>query len=64
MISPELLRRYPFFGTLSEEQLRQIAMIAEEQTYEAGQNSPQRKSPCKRSILADQRFSGFDLHRR
>lgn len=30
MISPELLRRYPFFGGLSEEQLKRIAMISEE----------------------------------
>jgi CRP/FNR family cyclic AMP-dependent transcriptional regulator len=36
MISPELLRRYPFFGTLSDEQLRQIAMIADEESHEAG----------------------------
>jgi CRP-like cAMP-binding protein len=33
MISPELLRRYPFFSMLSEEQLKAIAMIAEEKTY-------------------------------
>jgi CRP/FNR family cyclic AMP-dependent transcriptional regulator len=46
MISPELLRRYPFFGTLSEEQLRQIAMIAEEETYEAGKILLKEKSPA------------------
>jgi len=33
MISPELLRRYPFFAMLNEEQLKAIAMIAEEKTY-------------------------------
>ncbi len=30
MISPEMLRRYPFFAGLSEDQLRGIAMIAAE----------------------------------
>ncbi len=30
MISPELLRRFPFFGGLNEDQLRGIAMIANE----------------------------------
>jgi CRP-like cAMP-binding protein len=30
MISPELLRRYPFFGTFGESQLVNLAMIAEE----------------------------------
>lgn len=30
MISPELLRKYPFFNFLDHEQLRQVAMITEE----------------------------------
>jgi CRP/FNR family transcriptional regulator, cyclic AMP receptor protein len=30
MISPELLRRYPFFGLLTDAQLKAIAMIAQE----------------------------------
>lgn len=33
MVSPELLRRYPFFALLTDEQLKAIAMIAEEKTY-------------------------------
>ncbi len=36
MISPEMLRRYPFFGTLDDAQLKQIAMIAEEETILKG----------------------------
>ena len=36
MISPELLRRYPFFRSLTEVELRSIAMIAEEETIEGG----------------------------
>lgn len=33
MISPELLRRYPFFGPLNHEQLKSIAMIANEREF-------------------------------
>ncbi len=33
MISPETLRRYPFFSILSDEQLKAIAMIAVEKTF-------------------------------
>jgi len=33
MISPELLRRYPFFSLLTDDQLKAIAMIAGEKTY-------------------------------
>jgi CRP/FNR family cyclic AMP-dependent transcriptional regulator len=36
MISPELLRRYPFFGNLSDTQLASIAMVAEEISWEKG----------------------------
>jgi CRP-like cAMP-binding protein len=34
MISPELLRRYPFFGTLSDAQIKAMAMIAEEEVFD------------------------------
>jgi len=30
MISPEMLRFYPFFGTFDSEQLKEVAMISEE----------------------------------
>jgi len=33
MVSSELLRRYPFFGLLTEGQLKAIALIAEEKTF-------------------------------
>jgi CRP/FNR family transcriptional regulator, cyclic AMP receptor protein len=46
MISPELLRRYPFFGTLHDEQLRQVAMIAEEETYDQGKILLKEKAPA------------------
>jgi CRP-like cAMP-binding protein len=36
MISPELLRRYTIFGQLGEQDLNNIAMLADELTAEAG----------------------------
>lgn len=36
MISPEMLRRYPFFAFLNHEQLREVAMIAQEKVVGAG----------------------------
>ena len=36
MISPELLRRYPYFADISEEALKEVAMISEEITAAAG----------------------------
>lgn len=34
MISPELLRRYPIFGFLNDQQLKAVAMIAEQEDVE------------------------------
>jgi CRP-like cAMP-binding protein len=36
MVSPELLRRYQFFSTLSDAQLKAIALIGEEETIKKG----------------------------
>jgi len=36
MISPELLRRYPYFAGVSEESLKAVAMIADEKRTPAG----------------------------
>ncbi len=36
MISPEILRRYPFFGVLTDKQIKAMAMIAEEESYSKG----------------------------
>jgi CRP-like cAMP-binding protein len=38
MISPETLRRYPFFGVFDDRQLIDIAMITEEQAFQAGES--------------------------
>jgi CRP-like cAMP-binding protein len=37
MISPELLRRFPFFGFMNDEELKAVAMVAEEYTYLKGE---------------------------
>ena len=36
MISPEVLRRYPLFASLTDEQLKKLAMITEQESIEAG----------------------------
>ena len=33
MSTPEILRRYPFFALLNDEQLKALSMISEEKTY-------------------------------
>lgn len=47
MISPELLRRYPFFGPLNDAQLKAIAMIADEVTIEEGVTLFKEKEPAE-----------------
>jgi CRP-like cAMP-binding protein len=37
MISPELLRRYPFFGPFNDAQLKEFAMLADEISAEVGE---------------------------
>lgn len=37
MISPEVLRAYPYFAGANEESLRQLAMATEELTFQEGQ---------------------------
>lgn len=37
MVSPDLLRRYPFFSVLEETPLKAIALVANEVTYNPGQ---------------------------
>jgi len=37
MVSPELLRRFPYFSGVSHETLRKLAMLAEERTFAEGE---------------------------
>ena len=50
MVSPELLRRYPFFAMLDEQQLEAIAMITQEKNYPKGALLVKENTPA--SILA------------
>jgi CRP-like cAMP-binding protein len=51
MISVELLRRYPFFALLTDEQLKAIAMIAEEKTYSKESLLVKENTPAAKLIL-------------
>lgn len=46
MISPELLRRFPFFSFMGDAQLKAVAMIAEEQEYKAGNTIIESNTPA------------------
>ena len=47
MISPELLRRYPFFSQLTDRNLKAIAMISEEYEVKAGSILFEEKQPAE-----------------
>ncbi len=51
MISPELLRRYPFFALITDEQLKALAMIAEEKTYPKDTLLLKENTPASKLIL-------------
>jgi CRP-like cAMP-binding protein len=51
MISIELLRSYPFFALLTEDQLKAIAMIAKEVSYSKDEILLKENSPANRLIL-------------
>jgi CRP-like cAMP-binding protein len=51
MISPELLRRYPFFGLLADDQLKAIAMVAEEKIYPKDTLLVKENTPANKLIL-------------
>ena len=51
MVSTELLRRYPFFNVFPETQLKAIAMVAQEVTYEIGQALYEIDKPADKLFL-------------
>jgi CRP-like cAMP-binding protein len=51
MISVELLRRYPFFALLTDDQLKAIAMVAEEKTYPKEALLVKENTPATKLIL-------------
>ena len=48
MISPDLLRRSPFFNFMDDKQIRAVAMIAEEKTYNAGNDIVVNNTPASK----------------
>ena len=60
MISPELLRRFPFFGFLDDTQLKAVAMLAEELEVEQGTNIFESEQPATALyVMVD---GSIDLH--
>jgi CRP-like cAMP-binding protein len=51
MISPEILRRYPYFATIRDESLKDIAMMAEEVTVPAGQRMYNESDPANHLFI-------------
>lgn len=60
MISPELLRRFPFFGNLENSQLIAISIISEEETYKSGEEIFREGSPAETLYLLED--GGIDLY--
>ncbi|MBI3162538.1 MAG: cyclic nucleotide-binding domain-containing protein [Chloroflexi bacterium] len=46
MISPELLRRFPFFNFMNDAQLKAVAMIAEEREFKIGNTIIEADTPA------------------
>ncbi len=60
MVSPELLRRYPFFGRLSEAHLKAIAMLTDEVFCSEGQMLCEIGQPADALYLLIE--GGIELH--
>ena len=54
MISPEILRRYTYFAGISEEGLKQIAMIADEQAIPANTRIFNEGDPASHMLIIAQ----------
>ena len=51
MISPEVLRRFPFFAGLTDEELKSIAMISDEEKYQANTFISREREPARKLYL-------------
>jgi CRP-like cAMP-binding protein len=51
MVSTEILRRYPFFAMLTDDQLKAIALVAEEKTYPKQTLLLKENTPATKLIL-------------
>ncbi|RME89073.1 MAG: cyclic nucleotide-binding domain-containing protein [Anaerolineae bacterium] len=59
MISPELLRRYPFFGFMNDDQLKGVAMIAEEVTFDQGDTILEANQPATHLFFLEEGSAGY-----
>ncbi len=60
MVSPETLRRYPFFAGLTDSNLRDVAMLAEEREVDAGAELFNEGLPADTLYLLVE--GGLDIH--
>ena len=51
MVSPELLRRFPFFAGLTDEEIKSIAMISEEEKHGADTFIFRQRGPAEKLFL-------------
>lgn len=51
MVTPELLRRYPFFHVFADTHLKAMAMVAEEVTYGVGETLYEIDKPAEKLFL-------------
>ncbi len=51
MISPEVLRRFPFFAGLTDEELKSIAMISDEEKYAANTFICHEREPARKLYM-------------
>ncbi len=51
MISPEVLRRFPFFAGLTDEELKSVAVISDEERYEANTFIARQREQAKKLYL-------------
>lgn len=51
MVSPELLRRYPFFGTLDDAQLKAVAMVCTRRVLEKSETFFEENAQAKKLYL-------------
>ena len=60
MVSPELLRRYPFFGPFGSDQLNAIAMLTDEVTFQKGDTIFETDQPANALYFLIE--GGVDVH--
>lgn len=62
MVSTELIRRYPFFGGLSAEQIRAVAMLGEEEEVDEGEILIEHGDAVDQLYLVEEGEFGLYIH--